>query len=120
MHPRGSLPVVLAMVAIAMTAALADPRVAGTAVDLAIQPGAAAAQAGTPTPASDEPTIIFSDDFEGGHLQQWTTVTDLVVQTQEVATGNVAARAVGTDGSGTSRPLRSRWACHASSRRRTG
>src|SRR5687767_3066188 len=99
MHPRVPLQIVLAMAVIAVTTASADPRGARTAVDLAIQPRAAAAQVLTPTPAPGEPTIVFSDDFEDGHLMRWTTIVDLLVQNEEVASGNVAARAVGTDGS---------------------
>ena len=43
----------------------------------------------TPTPQGP---ILFTDGFESGNLTQWTTGQGLVVQTQDVATGNYAAR----------------------------
>ena len=43
------------------------------------------------TPASG--TLLFGDDFETGNLSKWTTVSGLVVQTQEVFAGGYAARA---------------------------
>ena len=51
-----------------------------------------------PTPPS---SVIFSDDFESGGLSQWTAVPGLVVQQQEVVTGNYAARGTSNAGAAT-------------------
>ena len=51
-----------------------------------------------PTPTSPPPSGvgIFSDDFESGDLSQWTVSSGLVVQQQEVASGDWAARGAST------------------------
>jgi hypothetical protein len=41
-------------------------------------------------------TLLFSDDFESGDLSQWTSVTGLTVQQQEVYAGAYAARQTST------------------------
>ncbi len=43
-------------------------------------------------------SIVFSDGFETGNFSQWTNNQGLVVQNQQVASGNYAARGVGIVG----------------------
>jgi acid phosphatase type 7 len=47
-----------------------------------------------PTPTASAATL-FSDGFESGNLSNWTTVSGLAVQNQQVATGAFAARETG-------------------------
>jgi len=51
----------------------------------------------TPTPQN---SIVFNDGFETGNFSQWTNNQGLVVQNQQVASGNYAARGVGIAGGG--------------------
>jgi acid phosphatase type 7 len=82
--------------ATATSTALASPTPTFTAT---VTPTALASPTPTPTATlAVTPTVItsgttlFSDDFESGGLSNWTTVSGLVVQNQEVETGSFAAR----------------------------
>jgi hypothetical protein len=56
----------------------------------------------SPTPtATSQSSVLFSDGFESGNLSNWTSVSGLVVQSQEVATGSFAARGTSAAGSAT-------------------
>lgn len=55
---------------------------------------------GTSTPVS-QGSIIFSDGFETGNLSQWTTGQGLIVQNQDVASGNYAAQGTSAAGGAT-------------------
>src|SRR5688572_2747958 len=53
--------------------------------------------AGLPSGPSNAVTVmpvgLFNDDFESNSLDGWTTISNLVVQSQEVLNGSYAARA---------------------------
>ena len=46
-------------------------------------------------------SILFSDGFESGNLSQWTTNQGLIVQNQQVASGNYAAQGTSAAGAAT-------------------
>jgi hypothetical protein len=85
--------------ATATPTALASPTSTSTATATPTAPPSptpTATLAATPTSTPSGGTTLFSDGFESGNLANWTTVSGLVVQNQEVETGSFAARETST------------------------
>src|SRR5262245_30801259 len=92
MHLTGRIRVLLI---VAVTISL----VSGIAVTLHDRVVPVAAQGSASPTSSDEPAVIFSDDFESGSLDKWSTVDGLKIGKDQAATGNASARATSASGS---------------------
>lgn len=83
------------------TAGFAPQLVVSTsATSITVTPTTTPTSTATATPTTQS-GFGFSDGFESGNLSSWTSGSGLVVQTQEVATGNYAARGTSTAGGAT-------------------